>query len=138
MLYIGTSLEGCLRSIMAGEVSVDDVFVIVTRTSAPDYDGFTKVVTHYHSKQPLTANKIHLKDFDLEKVLELAHYLWHNGKIHQPRNFIGGEASFYYNHPGILGEQLWLHIAPLNTNTSPIVVDAWEKYKVLDNLTKDG
>ena len=35
MMYIGTSLGGCLLSIMGGEVSEDDVMFIVTRTLSP-------------------------------------------------------------------------------------------------------
>ena len=49
MKYIGLSLGGCLRSIMAGEVSEDDVMFIVTGTNAPTYDRYITVVEHYHS-----------------------------------------------------------------------------------------
>jgi len=29
-----------------------------------------------------------------------------------------------------------MQVVPTNNNTIPAVVDAWEKYKMLDNLTK--
>jgi hypothetical protein len=40
MMYVGTSLGGCLLGIMNNEVSEDDVMFIVTRTLCPDYDTF--------------------------------------------------------------------------------------------------
>ena len=44
MMYIGTSLGGCLLSLISGEVSEDDVMVIITRTDCPDYDTFVKLL----------------------------------------------------------------------------------------------
>ena len=48
MKYIGTSLGGCLNSLMAGEVSEDDVMFIVTRTFCPTYETFMQVVEQYY------------------------------------------------------------------------------------------
>ena len=99
MMYIGTSLGGCLLSLLAGEVSEDEVMFIVTRTDCPDYDKFIGVVK-----------------FDSE----------------------GRKSEHYYpyNHPAKLGHGLWMQVVPTNDNTTPAVVEAWEKYKMLDNLTK--
>ena len=46
-MYIGTSLGGCLQSLMANEVSIDDVLLIVTRTRAPTFEKFIGVVASY-------------------------------------------------------------------------------------------
>jgi len=31
---------------------------------------------------------------------------------------------------------LWLEVVPTNSNTTPVVVEAYEKYKMLDSLTR--
>lgn len=136
MMYIGTSLGGCLRSIMAGEVSADEVMFIVTRTLAPTFEDYKLVVEQYHkfgNPYSRRSSQYDLNDFPLEGVLELAEKLWYDGKIHQPRVFC---ESSTYNHPVTYGDGLWLHVAPINRNTSPAVQTAWEQYKMLDTITK--
>ena len=143
MMYIGTSLGGCLLSIMAGEVSEDEVMFIVTRTLCPTYVTFMQVVEQYYSEgTPMTRTvySYELSTYDLTKVKELATRLYYSGRIHQPRVFDdeGRRAghSYPYNHPAKLGQGLWMQVVPTNDNTTPAVVEAWEKYKMLDNLTK--
>lgn len=135
MNYIGTSLGGCLQSIMAGEVSEDQVMVIITRTDAPVIDRFLDVVKVYHqSGNPYArrSDRYVLKDFPVEDVLSLAQRLWDAGKIHQPRVFSGYSGPHTFNH----GDELWLQVVPTNKNSNPAVLEAWEKYKMLDSLTK--
>ena len=143
MMYIGTSLGSCLLSLLAGEVSEDQVMFIVTRTFCPDYDAFMQVVQQYHAEgNPNARNPAlyGLGDYDLTKVTELATRLYFSGRIHQPRVFdnAGRTAGHYYpyNHPAKLGHGLWMQVVPTNDNSTPAVVEAWEKYKMLDNLTK--
>lgn len=142
-MYIGTSLGGCLLSLMAGEVSEDEVMFIVTRTFCPTYEEFIDVVKQYHAEgNPYARNPAQygLGDYDLNKVTELATRLYYSGRIHQPRVFDneGRTAGHYYpyNHPAKLGHGLWMQVVPTNENTTPAVVEAYEKYKVLDALTK--
>ena len=143
MMYIGTSLGGCLNSLMANEVSEEDVMFIVTRTLCPNYETFMQVVEQYYEDgTPITrtTNSYALREYELTKVKELATRLYFSGRIHQPRVFDNEgrkEGHHYpYNHPARLGQGLWLQVVPTNDNSTPAVVDAWEKYKVLDALTK--
>lgn len=136
MLYIGTSLGGCLLSLISGEVSEDDVMVIITRTDCPDYDTFVDVVRAYHAQgNPFSNNpeRYELDDYKLDDLIELATRLWYSGKIHQPRSFVG---STSYKHPFKNRDKLWFQVVPTIENTTPAVVDAYEKYKMLDVLTK--
>jgi hypothetical protein len=138
MKYIGLSLGGCLTSIMRGEVSENDVMFIVTRTNCPDFDRYIKVVEVYHKQgNPYSRNpeQYELSDFPLEKVTDLAVRLYNAGKIHQPRVF--ADASGTYRHPSGYGDGLWMEVAPSNRNSTPAVVEAYEKYKMLDALTCD-
>ena len=139
MMYIGTSLGGCLKSLMAGEVSEDEVMFIITRTDAPDYEKFVGVVRMYHTMGnpgSRISDRYELGDFELEDVLKLAERLWYRGKIHQPRTFAGSGSALGYSHPFNIGDQLWWQVVPTNTNSTPIVVEAYEKYKMLDVLTR--
>ena len=143
MMYIGTSLGGCLNSLMAGEVSEDEVMFIVTRTMCPTYVTFMGVVEQYYAEgTPITRStySYSLSEYDLTKVKELATRLYYSGRIHQPRVFSEQGRrdghSYPYNHPAKLGNGLWMQVVPTNDNSTPAVVDAYEKYKLLDNLTK--
>ena len=139
-MYIGTSLGGCLKSLMANEVSEDEVMFIVTRTLCPDYETYIQVVKQYYKEgNPHSSNpaRYSLGDYDLTGVVALATRLYFGGKIHQPRVFEReGEYQIVYIPPFKLGQGLWVQIVPTNNNSNPAVVEAWERYKMLDNLTK--
>jgi phage-related protein len=136
MLYIGTSLGGCLLSLISGEVSEKDVMVIITRTNAPTYERFIDVVKAYHAQgNPYASNpeRYELDDYKLDDLIDLATRLWNSGKIHQPRSFMGDSLGI---HPFRNGDKLWFQVVPTNENNTPAVVDAYEKYKMLDVLTR--
>lgn len=140
MKLIGLSLGGCLQSLLANEVSEDDVMFIVTRTMAPTFDRYITVVEGYHAHgNPYSRNsgKYEMGDYPVEKVTDLATRLWNNGKIHQPRVFVHESGQSTYSHPVGYGDGLWMQVVPTNTNTTPAVVEAYEKYKMLDSLTRD-
>ena len=143
MMYIGTSLGGCLNSLMANEVSEDEVMFIVTRTLCPSYDTFMQVVEQYYAEgnpYPIRSRFGELSDYDLTEVKALATRLYYSGRIHQPRVFDNAGRKdghhYDYNHPAKLGHGLWMQVVPTNDNSTPSVVEAWEKYKMLDTLTK--
>ena len=138
MMYIGTSLGGCLNSLMANEVSEDDVMFIVTRTMCPSYETFMDVVREYHiDGAPVSRSRRNqsLGEYDLADVEAMASRLYFQGKIHQPRVF-AHESGLGYAHPSKYGNELWMQVVPTNKSTNPSVVEAWEKYKMLDALTK--
>jgi hypothetical protein len=135
MWYIGTSLGRCLKSILEGEVSEEQVLLIVTATNAPTFDNFMVVVHQYYTDGNYfvrNPNQYDVSIFSEENYKGLAQRLWEQGKIHQPRSF----PDHWGNSNGIRG-QLWLQVVPTINNTTPAVVDAYEKYKVLDLLTKN-
>lgn len=138
MKLIGLSLGGCLQSILAGEVSEDDVMFIVTRTLCPQFDHYIKVVEQYYTygnSYSRNSHRYELSNHKLEDVTDLATRLWNNGKIHQPRVFVDTHSG-KYTHPVDYGDGLWMEVVPGNRNTTPAVVEAYEKYKMLDALTK--
>jgi len=135
MMYIGTSLGQCLKDILSGEVSESDVVMIITRTMAPDAERFIPVLEDYYhgvggSSYDLSVNGT--KTFD--EVKEVGLRLFNGGKIHQPRCFLDFHSG--YVHPDMAHAGTWIEVVPKTWNTTPIVVDAYEKYKMLDELTK--
>jgi len=139
MMYVGTSLGGCLLSLMAKEVSEDEVMFIATRTLCPTYETFINVVKQYHSDgNPYARNPAQygLSDYPLDDVIDLASRLYYAGRIHQPRVFAAEGNSGAYAHPTKYGHGLWMQVVPTNQSANSAVIDAWEKYKILDALTK--
>ena len=136
-MLIGNSFGGCLQSIMNGEVSEDEVLVIITRTDAPTTVLLDRVVKQYHSMGNFGArnsDQYELGSWALEDIQDLACRLFNAGKIHQPRSF-GTESNFI--HPGLAETSgCWVEVHPMSGNQTPAVVDAYEKYKMLDALTK--
>jgi len=136
MMYIGTSLGRCLRSILMGEVSEDDVLLLITRTQSKDHTAFIAIVKQYYEDGNWSSRNP--TDYDIavkpwEEVEALATRLYRSGKIHQPRNFVGLGNTFL--HPD-LSDDVWVEVSPKNRNTTPAVVQAYEQYKLLDSLTK--
>ena len=136
MMYIGTSLGRCLRSLLMDEVSADDVLVIITRTKAKDLEQFLFVVKQYYEDSNWFSRSP--EEYDLavkpwNEVEELATQLYHAGKIHQPRNFVSLGSQFI--HPD-LSQDIWVEVSPKSRNTTPAVVQAYEHYKLLDSLTQ--
>jgi len=136
MMYIGTSLGRCLRSILMGEVSEDDVLLLITRTQSKDYEAFLAIVKQYYDDGNWSSRNP--TDYDIavkpwEEVEALATRLYRSGKVHQPRNFVGLGNTFL--HPE-LNDDVWVEVSPKSRNTTPAVVQAYEQYKLLDSLTK--
>jgi len=125
MRYIGTSLSRCLRSILLGEVSSDQVFLISTGTMAAAKEDYLSVVKQYY--QDRFYGEYDLTQWSWEEVEKLALELWYSGKIHQPRNF-GGRPLF------LTGFELWFEIIPPHLLEEPAAKDLWEKLKVIARL----
>jgi hypothetical protein len=133
-MLVGTSLGGCLKSLALGEVSVDDVLVIITRTSCPDLEQLISVVKSYYEYGNVGARQrssYDLSDCDLDTIIEIASDLYRNGKIHQPRLF-NGFGGFV--HVELSRKEIWIPLAPSPKTDDERVIDAYEKYKVLRNL----
>lgn len=135
MMYIGTSLGRCLRSVLLDEVSERDVLLIVTRTMASNTSEFIEVVKKYYAEGNYSSRggeyELNVKPWP--EVEALATRLYQGGKIHQPRNFENFSGGFL--HPDLTSD-LWIEVSPKSYNTTPAVKQAYEHYKMLDELTR--
>ena len=142
MMYIGTSLGGCLQSLMAGEVSIDDVLLIVTRTRAPTFEKYIGIVSSYITYGNPNSRNSHLYElshYPSDEVIDMATKLWYYGKIHQPRVGISDSGSDMseYSHPE-LADNLWIEIIPPKKMQNSAVKDLWEKVKMTVALTDEN
>lgn len=136
-MLIGTSFGGCLKSILVGEVSEDDVLLIIARTQANSLENVLALAERYYHEgnnyATVSNNYRFDKSIDLENVKALAARLYLSGKIHQPRLYEHGPG---FIHPEMSRAALWMEVSPIGLNDNPIVVEAYEKYKMLDSLTR--
>jgi hypothetical protein len=126
MRYIGTSLGRCLRSILLGEVSEDQVFLIVTGTRSHTEEEYLEIIKQYYYER---YGEYDISQWTYEEVKELATRLWNNGKIHQPRNF-----DAYPFFPGFGPKPLWIEIFPPHLLQEPAAKDLWDKLTVIARL----
>jgi hypothetical protein len=124
MQYIGTSLGRCLRSILRGEVSEDQVFLIVTGTMSHTIDDFLVIIKQYYYER---YGEYDISQWTCDEAKELGTRLWKNGKIHQPRNF--GANPFFRS-----GDILWIEIFPPHLLQEPAAKDLWDKLTVIARL----
>jgi hypothetical protein len=134
MMLIGTSFGGCIKSLLKGEVHMDDVLVIIARTAAKDLDGLMSIVEEYHSYGngfATVPDNYSISDMDLDEAKSIATSLYQHGKIHQPRlyNGFGG-----FVHIELSRNEIWIPLAPSPKTDEQMVVDAYNKYMVLRNL----
>jgi hypothetical protein len=88
MMLIGTSFGGCLKSILKGEVSEDDILVIISRTQVNSLENALRIAEKYYNEGNSYATVSGNYDFtgtDLEELKTLVARLYLGGKIHQPR-----------------------------------------------------
>lgn len=137
MMLIGTSFGGCLKSILSGEVSEDDVLLIIARTQVNDLEGVMALAERYYREgngyATVSSNYDFDESIDLDSVKALAARLYLGGKIHQPRLYEHGPG---FIHPEMSRAALWMEVSPIGLNTNPAVIDAYEKYRILDSLTR--
>lgn len=117
-MKIGFSFGRCVRDIVNGEVSMEDVLVIVTRTDIKNPEQLMAVVRTY------LLYPDYLKGCNEQRCYEVARRLWDSGRLHQPRQ--------YNAHPTHISEAyVWMDVVPTAKDTDPAVLEAWQGYRML-------
>lgn len=134
MKKIGFSLSRCVADIADGNVSLDDVVLILSRTRITEWDQMREIITAYQERGEWAKYTYSL----LDKILE---HIWNRGKLFQFRC----EAGFgedYHDSLSTLRRTLiqgaftktWIDIVPSGDLSIPAVADAWNQYRVVAGL----
>lgn len=139
-MKIGLSYSRCIRDIVEGKVSIDDVLVIIARTDFdPHDDKQWKAIwqgygggTDNNSMRGLFSGSLPewggYSDEDEDRFRSVSIELWERGLFHQPRKFGA--------HPHRRRE-FWLEAVLPNTelDRNPAAKAAWEKFQTVAGLT---
>ena len=130
-MLLGLSLARCIKDIVTDEVHESDVLCIIAQSNFnwESSNAFDELWNR-HSNKNLFNND---SWFDLEKdlVAELIDFLWHSGKIHQPRRYSNQPIKL---HNAVI-KYHWLECILPQEHLTPSVKEAWEQYKFLAGLT---
>jgi hypothetical protein len=133
-MKVGQSYSRCVRDIVEGTVSIDDVLVVITRTDFDPHDdeqwkGIWQGYTLGGLSNPEWADyDLNNKDHE-DKFRSVSVMLWDDGKLHQPRKF-GARAH--------RSREVWLDVIPSDGDsvTNVAVKEAWNTYRVLRELSR--
>jgi hypothetical protein len=119
-----------VRDIIDGDVDIDDVLVVISRTDFDPHDDeqWDNIWQGYHGGSIMSNPEWATYPAEDEaKFRDVSKQLWEEGKLHQPRKFGA--------HPRRL-PYYWLEtFAPEDqTRNNPMVKEAWDKYKTLAGL----
>ena len=130
-MKIGLSYSRCVRDIVDGNVDINDVLVVITRTDFDPHSNehWNQIWAGYRQRsgwsQPEWAD---YSDEDEDRFRSVSIELWESGKMHQPRQF-GAHPT---RRPGIWLEAV-LPSSELEKN--PAAKAAWEKFQTIAGLT---
>ena len=126
-MKIGLSYSRCVRDIVDGDVDINDVLVVVSRTDFdPTNDEQWKGIWDgYHWSNPEWAS---YTDQDEERFRQVSIDLWQQGKFHQPRKFGAHPRRMHY---------YWLEVGlqTQDIDRNPTVKKAWEQFQMVAGLS---
>jgi len=130
-MRIGLSYSRCVRDIVDGQVSIDNVLVIIARTKFDPNDDlqWQGIWEGYTTPNPWSEPE--WVDYGPEREADFRAVtleLWEQGKLHQPRQFGARPAS---------RTEIWLEaVLPSSELASnPAAKAAWEQFQFVAGLT---
>jgi len=123
-MKIGFSFGRCVRDIVNGEVSIDDVAFIVAATSIHDRDQLDSVIANYMGRSDYLAR------LDQAKCQQVAIDLWDSNKILQPRR----QGLQRHKQPET---SVWVDLFPTELSTNESVKKAWDAYRFMLHMVEN-
>ncbi len=123
-MKIGFSLGRCVRDIVKGDVSLDDVAFIITATMIDARPGLDDVIAVY------TSDSRYLAGLDYNQCLEVAQTLWDTNRLLQPRR----EGLYRHMQPE---SSIWVDIFPTSLSDNDSVKKAWEAYRFMIHMVEN-
>ena len=130
-MKVGQSYSRCVRDIVDGTVSIDDVLVVISRTDFDPHDDeqWSGIWQGYRERHGLSNPEWYdYPEEDESKFRSVSIELWETGKLHQPRKF----GTYPSRRP-----EYWLEavLPDSELESRPAVKDAWDKFQMVAGLT---
>jgi hypothetical protein len=132
---IGLSYSRCVRDIVDGEVDINDVLVLITRTDFDPHDDdqwkniWLGYGGGYSGGSPWNRPEWggYLNE-DEQKFRDISIELYDSGRMHQPRQFGANPTR---------RQEIWLEtvLPSSELETNPAAKDAWDRFQVVAGLT---
>ena len=123
-MKIGFSFGRCIRDIVEGNVSIDDVAFIVTATNMHDLEQMSNVIKVYMNERN------YLLGLDYDKCLEVACRLWETNRLLQPRR----QGLHRHAQPE---NSVWVDMFPTELSQNESVKKAWESYRFMLHMVEN-
>lgn len=123
-MKIGFSLGRCIRDIVQGDVSIDDVAFIITATNIHDREKLDNVIGIYCTEPR------YLLSCDYDKSLAVAQTLWDTNRIIQPRR----QGMHRHMQPE---NAIWVDIFPTALSENESVKRAWDNYRFMIHMVEN-
>jgi len=123
-MKIGFSLGRCVRDIVNGEVSIDDVAFIITATSISEREQLGNVILMYRSEPR------YLQGLDHQQCLAVAEQLWDSNRILQPRK----QGLHRHAQPE---NSIWVDMFPTELSENEAVKNAWSAYRFMLHMVEN-
>ena len=123
-MKIGFSLGRCVRDIVTGKISEDEVAFIITATCIRELDQLDNVIQDYGFRSD------YLAGLDIEECQRVARSLWDSSKLIQPRR----EGIHRHKQPA---NSVWVDMFPTELSDSEPVKKAWDNYRFMLHMTEN-
>jgi hypothetical protein len=123
-MKIGFSLGRCVRDIVNGDVSIDDVAFIITATNIREIEQLAPVINDYLVRDD------YLYGLDEDTCQRVALELWNNNKLLQPRR----QGLHRHKQPE---NAVWVDIFPTATSKNESVKKAWDAYRFMLHMVEN-
>ena len=123
-MKIGFSFGRCIRDIVNGDVSLDDVAFIITATNMHDREQMSNVVKVYMGEPH------YLLGLDYEKCVTVALELWDSNRLLQPRR----QGIHRHAQPE---NSVWVDMFPTELSENEAVKKAWDAYRFMLHMVEN-
>lgn len=123
-MKIGFSFGRCIRDIVQGDVSVDDVAFIIAATNIHDPEQLSRVIKEYGYRAD------YLEGLDLAECQRVGLLLWDSNRILQPRR----EGMHRHMQPE---GAIWVDIFPTATSENQSLKTAWDNYRFMLHMVEN-
>jgi hypothetical protein len=123
-MKIGFSFGRCIRDIVNGDVSINDVAFVITATNMHDREQMSNVVKVYMGEPH------YLLGLDYEKCVSVALELWDSNRLLQPRR----QGIHRHAQPE---NSVWVDMFPTELSQNESVKKAWEAYRFMLHMVEN-